>query len=1224
LVFWLVPNAWAANSLTKPDFQTNGSIPWDQIGAKAGAGYTGDSLGVIATSGGARLHCAFQRLDAEATDEGLWLTSSVTNQAADRFRLTAVAMGHASLRTNSQTGWPNHQTQVTKLPVNGTVSVEGQTVRFTRPGLVEEYSVGIDGVRQDFLVSEKPAGSGELRLQLAVSGARVEQTAYGAQLMLPQSGRKIAYSRLHVTDARGKELPAKIEVAALGSSPCDDLAGTPQGAALRTPHSAFEMAVVVDDTDAVYPVRIDPTFSDANWISMNTSTPGTDIGFVWAAAGDGSGNFYIGGDFTSVCGITVNHIAQWNGSSWSALGSGMNGAVYALAASGSTVYAGGTFTTAGGVVVNRIAKWNGSSWSALGSGMDSDVVALALSGSDVYAGGVFFTAGGVPASRIAKWNGSSWSPLGSGANNYVLTLAVSGSNVYAGGTFTFAGDVPANRIAVWNGSSWSALGSGMDNQVNALLVSGSNLYVGGNFSTAGDVAANYVAKWDGNTWSALGSGMNDRVDALAMSGTDLYAGGNFTTADGMTANYIAKWNGSSWSALDSGMNQRVETVVASGSFVYAGGNFTTAGGVAANYIAQWNGSSWSGVGSVLGNTVRALAVSGIAVYAGGDFTTAGGVAANHIAQWNGSSWSALGSGLNGYVDALAVTGSNVYAGGNFTTAGGVAANDVAKWNGSSWSTLGSGMNNPVVALAVSGNNVYAGGGFTTAGGVTANHIAQWNGSSWSALGSGVNNGVSALAVSGSDVYAGGNFTTAGGVAANSIAKWNGTSWSPLGSGMNNPVIALAVSGSNVYAGGGFTTAGGVSANSIAKWDGNSWSALGSGVNNEISALAVSGSDVYAGGNFTTAGGAAANAIAKWDGNSWSPLGSGINGPVYALAASGSDLFAGGNFTTAGGTFSAYAAEAIISPGLMLQFDFEDTGTTTTDSVAGVSLQLVDSSGAPVDLHGIPGSGVGGYGQSLNFTPATMGGSGPMAFTTNNFTESFGTLDAFTVTLWIKPASSLLINAYPRFFTLGANGLADRGVLNSLQLLSDGNGQPGTAVQGFVNTLQTDTGAFGAFDMSSNQWSFLALTYDVATLKFYGGSETNPVSLQSSAPFAAGTVTLANAWTLMLGNRLALDRAFAGQMDAVRFYSDALPLSAIESIRAAAVALPAIAARQSGSNLVLTLHTRTNALYILQSTTNLALPAWTPVFTNAGLGTVISNSVPINPAAPQQFYRYQIR
>ncbi len=98
-------------------------------------------------------------------------------------------------------------------------------------------------------------------------------------------------------------------------------------------------------------------------------------------------------------------MAKWNGSAWSALGSGMNDYVHALAVDGSgNLYAGGDFTTAGGNAANRVAKWDGSAWSALGSGTNSYVYALALDGSgNLYAGGEFTTAGGKLSYYIGRW-----------------------------------------------------------------------------------------------------------------------------------------------------------------------------------------------------------------------------------------------------------------------------------------------------------------------------------------------------------------------------------------------------------------------------------------------------------------------------------------------------------------------------------------------------------------------------------------------------------------------------------------------------------------------------------------------------------------------------------------------------------------------------------------------------------------------------------------------------
>jgi hypothetical protein len=83
------------------------------------------------------------------------------------------------------------------------------------------------------------------------------------------------------------------------------------------------------------------------------------------------GTLYAGGYFTNAGGVAANYIAQWNGSSWSPLGSGMNGGVIALAVSGGTLYAGGVFTTAGTNVSAYAAEaiLNPGNWLALQAGL---------------------------------------------------------------------------------------------------------------------------------------------------------------------------------------------------------------------------------------------------------------------------------------------------------------------------------------------------------------------------------------------------------------------------------------------------------------------------------------------------------------------------------------------------------------------------------------------------------------------------------------------------------------------------------------------------------------------------------------------------------------------------------------------------------------------------------------------------------------------------------------
>ena len=319
----------------------------------------------------------------------------------------------------------------------------------------------------------------------------------------------------------------------------------------------------------------------SSWGPVGTGVNGSP-GYINAMTEFG-GELYVAGSFTSAGGVTANNIARWNGSSWSplswALGNGVwstagaSSYVYSLAVyddgGGPALYVGGTFNRAGGVASNCIARWEGSSWSALGSGLDSIVAALAVyddgGGPALYAGGHFFTAGGVAANRIARWNGSSWAAVGSGMSGSswynVAALAVyddgGGPALYAGGYFPSAGGVPANNVAKWNGSTWAALGDGLQGaspDVLSLSVyddgGGPALYAGGNFQIAGGIAVNHITKWDGSTWSALGrgveaSGSYASVKALTVyddgNGSALCAGGNFYSCPDSGDSFVARW-----------------------------------------------------------------------------------------------------------------------------------------------------------------------------------------------------------------------------------------------------------------------------------------------------------------------------------------------------------------------------------------------------------------------------------------------------------------------------------------------------------------------------------------------------------------------------------------------------------------------------------------------------------------------------------------------------------
>ena len=604
-----------------------------------------------------------------------------------------------------------------------------------------------------------------------------------------------------------------------------------------------------------------------------------------------NGELFAGGAFTQAGGKAASYVARWDSiSGWSALGNGVNGDVHSLAvdrnAADGRLYVGGDFSHAGGNPISNIAKWDGFSWTPLGTGTNGCVYAIIVTffGGDVFAGGLFTTAGGKTVNHVARFqSGVGWWSVGDPANwgtngtVYALLFDVISSQLYVGGAFTQAGNVPVNYVTAWDGVQWSPMQGGTNHWVLALgFDSFGGVAAGGLFDKAGSGNASGTASWDGSQWSQLGGGTNDTVHALTTDWDGvLYAGGVFITdGAGYPMSRVARLGpglfGIWWFPVANGPNSGTLALVADNGQLYTGGDsydYPYSG--EQSWVRRWDGSQWVVISSPLNGTVKDMAMDGNGnLYVGGWFTTQGGLGAKRLLKWDGLTWWALGMGTDDSVEALAVDSkNNLYAGGFFSTAGGKAAPGVAMWDGTDWSALGSGTAGSVHALAVDGNDhLYAGGVFSSIGGVAANNIARWNGTGWSALGAGTDDTVFALAIDSNDVlYAGGDFTQAGGKAARGVASYKAGSWSALGQGVLRTVGTLAVdSQNNLYVGGYVFEAGGQTVGGIAKWDGSQWSALGSGLNNLTWSLAVDGDDnLYVGGWFDEAGGEPAYQVARW-------------------------------------------------------------------------------------------------------------------------------------------------------------------------------------------------------------------------------------------------------------------------------------------------------------------------------------------------------------------------
>jgi hypothetical protein len=750
-----------------------------------------------------------------------------------------------------------------------------------------------------------------------------------------------------------------------------------------------------------------------------SSTPNPDVyvitsgSTVKAIVPDHSGGAYIGGTFISF-GLNVGPGVPVSSSTGVPVStfpkvSGGNGNVNVSVQDGSGGwYIGGNFTKVGGVTRNYVAHIlaNGTLdtvFNPSATDINYEVLSMVFSTSTnrLYLGGQFTAVSGdFDRNYIAALNGTDGTLVPGfvpNATDYVRALALSpdGSTLYMGGSFNGLDcSICSNRshigaIDTVTGSTTS-FDPGADNQVDALALSsdGSMLYVGGNFNTFGSLTRNYIAAYDtvAATTTSFDPDASAEVFALAFSPDQsiLYLGGDFTTlAGGGTArNYIAAVSTTTALAtsFDPDANFIVYAIAPStdGNTVYLGGDFTLVNGVSRNRIAAVEtslGNVITAFNTNLNSTAVALALSsnGNQLYVGGYFNQTGIIAHNRLAH-------ILSNGTvdqdfdpivnNGSVNALALSpdGDTLYLGGTFTLIDGVSYPRLAAVNtadGVASTTFNPNVGNSEVdalALTSNGNTLYLVGGFTLVGGATYDRVAAVNtsdGVASTTFDPDVNGDVYALALSPdeSTLYLGGWFNQVNGSGTrNNIAAVNTstglqTSFDP---NTDNPVYALALSGNTIYLGGQFSQVGGgaVTRNRLAAYDilNATTTSFDPDLNDDVYTLALSGSTLYIGGPFTTINTntvpltrrrVAAVDTSNASTTSFDPnVG---NNAVFTLAVS-SDvqrLFMGGNFTTVGGVsqprFASFPVAGSSAPAgrrrviVLSEPPPENTATTSTST-----------------------------------------------------------------------------------------------------------------------------------------------------------------------------------------------------------------------------------------------------------------------------------------------------
>jgi hypothetical protein len=675
-------------------------------------------------------------------------------------------------------------------------------------------------------------------------------------------------------------------------------------------------------------------------ISTSTGLPvGKTInvnGTVRCSAPDGSGGWFIGGDFASVndvMRVRVAHILA-NGDLDMAWSAQVDGAVHCMEVYNGVLYIGGEFATVNSVTRNRLAALQTSD-GALSTFMSSNVSAngnvftMKRDGDLLYIGGAFTAVSnhfnGINMTRgrlaILDLSGSEvvLSDLysGFGANNgSILAIEVSQNFVYIGGDFTLVpGSASHVRLARFNRNTTLLDASFIpapNNVVRTMFVDPFNdfLHVGGDFTTISSATRVRLAYLQANgSPFPFRSDANNSVRSIKPDfAGNIVVAGDFTSIG--TNNAVAP--------AQNLQNTRF-AIMSAGTGVIS----TTV-----NQSAQDN------------NVFTANVASG-KIFLGGQFIYSNMTERSRVARFTRSNmaldlnWNV---NLNGPVNTITSSGSDfVYLGGEFTSvSGNLSANRIVRLSKTDAALDVSWLPNPndiVHKILISGTHVYVGGRFTICGTGTALAMSKLSTSSaiqdpnWLTQFTWAGTGTPQPEVftftfnqAGTKMMVGGSFNR-----VNNVFRNNGAFLDVLADGNlaldNSTCIASGVirdivaDGNDFIAVGEFTSMNSLTRNRMARFNltgsdyvmSNSWDP---NANNVVMCAAVYDDKLYAGGMFSQIGSVPfyfltgrvnlANGAAD---NTFTPQVLPSNTSVRVYEVKGTRLYFGGAFTNVNNNFN---------------------------------------------------------------------------------------------------------------------------------------------------------------------------------------------------------------------------------------------------------------------------------------------------------------------------------